>query len=140
MEQLNPYLTFPGTCVEAFEFYAHVFGGQVTMVELVKDSPMAAQTPAHVQDWALHARVALPAGMLMGSDDIMGMGSDVKGITLQAQYPDFETAKSTFEALSEGGEVKMAFQSTFFAAGFGQCIDKFGIPWMVNCSASKEQG
>ena len=37
-----------------------------------------------------------------------------------------------FNALSEGGEVKMPFSKTFWAAGFGMCIDRFGIPWMVN--------
>jgi uncharacterized glyoxalase superfamily protein PhnB len=25
----------------------------------------------------------------------------------------------------------MPFQATFFAAGFGQCVDRFGIPWMA---------
>jgi PhnB protein len=27
----------------------------------------------------------------------------------------------------------MPFGKTFFAKGFGMCIDQFGIPWMVNC-------
>jgi PhnB protein len=26
----------------------------------------------------------------------------------------------------------MPFSPTFFAKGFGMCIDQFGIPWMVN--------
>jgi PhnB protein len=27
----------------------------------------------------------------------------------------------------------MPFRQTFFAARFGMLVDKFGIPWMVNC-------
>ncbi|RTM14649.1 MAG: VOC family protein, partial [Bradyrhizobiaceae bacterium] len=27
------------------------------------------------------------------------------------------------------------FSKTFWAKGFGMCVDKFGIPWMVNCPA-----
>jgi len=27
----------------------------------------------------------------------------------------------------------MEFQKTFWSPGFGMCIDKFEIPWMVNC-------
>lgn len=27
----------------------------------------------------------------------------------------------------------MAFQQTFWADGFGMLVDRFGIPWMINC-------
>jgi PhnB protein len=27
----------------------------------------------------------------------------------------------------------MPFAKTFWAKGFGMCVDQFGIPWMVNC-------
>jgi PhnB protein len=27
----------------------------------------------------------------------------------------------------------MPFAKTFWAERFGMCIDRFGIPWMVNC-------
>jgi PhnB protein len=29
--------------------------------------------------------------------------------------------------------VNMPFGKTFWAKGFGMCVDQFGIPWMVNC-------
>ena len=43
--QMNPYLTFAGTCAEAFDFYAEVFGGEVSFVQRVADSPMAGDFP-----------------------------------------------------------------------------------------------
>ena len=27
----------------------------------------------------------------------------------------------------------MPFEKTFWAAGFGMLVDRFGVPWMVNC-------
>jgi PhnB protein len=27
----------------------------------------------------------------------------------------------------------MPFAQTFWAFRFGMCVDRFGIPWMVNC-------
>ena len=42
-------------------------------------------------------------------------------------------AATRFNALAEGGTVRMPFGKTFFSNGFGMCVDKFGIPWMVNC-------
>jgi PhnB protein len=41
-------------------------------------------------------------------------------------------AERRFNALAEGGTVRMPFGKTFFSNGFGMCVDKFGIPWMVN--------
>ena len=38
-----------------------------------------------------------------------------------------------FNALSTGGTVQMPYEKTFWSAGFGMCVDKFGVPWMINC-------
>ena len=38
-----------------------------------------------------------------------------------------------FLDLSEGGRIQMPIAETFWARRFGMLIDKFGIPWMVNC-------
>ena len=34
--------------------------------------------------------------------------------------------------LSDGGNVEMAWQETFWAHGFGKVTDKYGVPWMIN--------
>ncbi|MFJ5382273.1 VOC family protein, partial [Cupriavidus sp. CER94] len=41
--------------------------------------------------------------------------------------------KRIFDALSEGGQVIMPYQKTFWAEGFGMVVDKFQMTWMVNC-------
>ena len=40
-------------------------------------------------------------------------------------------AERIFSVLSEGGEVFMPMQETFFATRFGQLRDRFGINWMI---------
>jgi uncharacterized glyoxalase superfamily protein PhnB len=42
-------------------------------------------------------------------------------------------AERIFRELGEGGVVRMPIAETFWARRFGMLIDKFGIPWMVNC-------
>jgi PhnB protein len=37
-----------------------------------------------------------------------------------------------FQALSEGGQVNLAFQKMFWGAWYGSLTDRFGIHWMVN--------
>jgi len=40
-------------------------------------------------------------------------------------------AERIFSALSEGGEVFMPMEDTFFASRFGQLRDRFGLNWMI---------
>lgn len=42
-------------------------------------------------------------------------------------------AEGIFNKLAENEKVQMPFAKTFWADGFGMCVDRFGIPWMVNC-------
>jgi PhnB protein len=35
--------------------------------------------------------------------------------------------------LAEGGKVTMPIQPTFWSPRFGMLVDRFGIPWMINC-------
>ncbi len=46
----------------------------------------------------------------------------------------FKFYAESLGALAEGGTVRMALQQTFFAARFGMLVDRFGIPWMINCA------
>ncbi len=54
MTQINAYITFNGNCSEAMTFYKKCLGGELTM-QTVKESPMADQWPAEVQQNILHA-------------------------------------------------------------------------------------
>ena len=40
-------------------------------------------------------------------------------------------AERAFAALSDGGEVFMPMEETFFATRFGQLRDRFGLNWMI---------
>ena len=55
----------------------------------------------------------------------------VQDVSLQVEDP--ADAERRFNALADGGAVRMPFGKTFFSKGFGMCVDRFGIPWMVNC-------
>ena len=44
-----------------------------------------------------------------------------------------EEAERLFAGISEGGQVTMPLDKTFWAERFGMCIDRFGVSWMVNC-------
>ena len=133
---INAYLSFNGNCKEAFEFYQKALGGEITYMSTYGESPMAEQTPPEQLDRIMHARLIVGDAVLMGSDAPPQFFSQPQGFTVSINVDGAEEGKSIFTALSEGGQVRMAFEKTFWAEGFGMVIDKFGTPWMVNAGMS----
>ena len=133
---LNPYLAFDGTCEEALSFYAGVFGSEVTNLMRYSDMPDMPGVSGALSRKVAHARVAIGGKTLMASDhaaEFAGAFPGYAGFNLQIGFDTVEKARAIFDALSDGGSVTMPFEPTFWAAGFGMCRDKFGVPWMVNC-------
>jgi uncharacterized glyoxalase superfamily protein PhnB len=40
---------------------------------------------------------------------------------------------ATFRWLAKDGRVVMPLEKTFWSAGFGMLVDRFGVPWLINC-------
>ncbi len=135
--QINPYLTFDGKCREAFEFYEKVLEGKISFITTFGESPVAAEMPSEYQNLVMHATLNIGDGCLMGSDAPPDRFEQPQGIHVSLHFKDVAQGERVFKALSESGQIQMPFQPTFWAAGFGMCVDRFGIPWMVNCEQSE---
>lgn len=131
--QLNPYLIFNGDCAEAFKFYAQTLGGQIESLMTFAGSPAAEHVPAEFADKVLHATMKIEGQTIMASDAPPGKYERPAGISVAIGLNDRDRGERIFNALAENGRVEMPFQKTFWASGFGMCVDRFGIPWMVNC-------
>jgi len=131
--QLNPYLTFDGQCEAAFKFYERCLGGKIEFMLTHGDSPMAAQTPPEWRNKIMHARFVVGDKVLMGSDAPPERYHRPQGFSVSLSIDDPTEAERIFHALAERGAVQMPIQETFWAIRFGTLVDRFGIPWMVNC-------
>jgi PhnB protein len=131
---INPYLNFPGTCAEAFAAYADILGGEVTFSQSYGDSPMGDEMPGEYNDYVMHATLSVGGKLIMASDATPDRYVKPGGTYVSVQMPDVETARTAFDRLSEGGDVQMPFQKTFWAEGFGMLVDRYGTPWMFNVS------
>jgi PhnB protein len=131
--QLNPHLSFNGQCEEAFKFYQQCLGGNIQLMMTHGDSPIGDQVPSEWRDKILHATLVVGETTLMGADVPPDSYKEPRGFSVTIQINDPADAERTFRALSEGGTVTMPLQETFWAARFGMVVDRFGIPWMVNC-------
>jgi len=139
MASVQIYLNFNGNCEEAFNFYKSVFGTEFEYIGRFKDMPAEEGQPEMPEEMGnLVMHVSLPVGngtMLMGSDTGGEWApSFVQGnnFSISVNADSKAEADKLFAALSEGGQVTMPLNSTFWGAYFGMLTDKFGINWMVN--------
>lgn len=136
MAQFTPYLTFDGQCADAMKFYQRTLGGEL-QVHRMGESPMAGDLPAQYHDRLMHASLTLDGGVLMASDTMPGMPFEsMKGMSVSLHYRDVEQGRRIFDTLAVGGTVTMPYAPTFWAAGFGMLVDRYGTPWMVNVDTS----
>lgn len=131
--QVNTYLEFNGQCEEAFKFYERCFGGKIETMLTHADSPMADQVPAEWRNSILHAQLVIGGKVLMGSDRPPQHYKEPQGFSVSLGIDDPAEAERVFHALEEKGNVRMPLQQTFWAFRFGMVVDRYGIPWMINC-------
>jgi PhnB protein len=124
---------FNGDCEAAFELYAKVLGGKIEAMMTHEGTPAAGQVPAEWCKKILHARMSVEGHVLLASDAPPGRYDAPKGYSVSVQLKNPVEAERIFHALAENGQVRMPIQETFWAARFGMCVDRFGIPWMINC-------
>ena len=76
MVSINPYLTFPGTCEEAFLFYKSVFGGEFPYMGKFKDMPPmdGKPVPENEKEKIMHVSLPIGGSILMGSDSSEAFG------------------------------------------------------------------
>ena len=131
--QVNPYLFFNGNCEEALKYYQKVLGAKIEATHRYEGGPAEMPIPPDWKNKIMHARVTIDGEVLMASDAAPGHFQQPQGYAVSLQVEDATDAERRFKGLADGGTVTMPFGKTFFSKGFGMCVDKFGIPWMVNC-------
>lgn len=128
---IQPYLFFEGRCDEALAFYAKVLGAEVGMLMRYKECPEASEMPPGSADKVMHSSVRIGDSVVMMSDGHCGGAPSFQGFTLSLTTGSVVEARRLFSALSQGGEIRMPIDKTFFSPAFGMLSDKFGARWMI---------
>lgn len=131
-QQLNPYITFPGTAEEALHFYAKVLGGEPEVMSF-RDSGMDA-------DGIMHGALSTPAGFhIFASDTMEGMAELKQGNNMQMSLSgDDESAlRGYWDGLVDQGSVVVPLEKQMWGDVYGQVIDRFGITWHVNIATPR---
>ena len=136
--QISPYLSFKGDCEAAFKFYEQCLGGQLGAIFRYAGTSLADQVPADWQDKVMHGSVTVGEQVLMGADVAPDGYEAPKGFTLSIQIKSKADAERIFHELANGGRVVLPLEKTFWAERFGMLVDRFGIPWQINCEGSDQ--
>jgi PhnB protein len=129
--QVQPYLFFEGRCDEAIEFYKKALGAKVDMLMRFKDAPDQSMVTPQSKEKVMHAAVRVGDAQILMSDGRCQDGAKFEGFSLAVSAPNAAEAERMFNALADGGQVRMPMAETFFSPRFGMVADKFGVGWMV---------
>ncbi len=126
--KLYTQLNVGGDCKEAFQFYARHLGGRITMLVEQRQMP---NPPPGAGDAIIHARMELGDTILIGNDVPAEHFQKMRSAYLYLSVDSVREAERVHALLSEGGEVFMRLEETFFASRFSMIRDRFGINWSI---------
>lgn len=130
MKDITPYFTFNGSARQAMTFYKEVLGGDLNLMTF-ENSPV--EVPADAKDRIMHATLSNGTITLMASDTMPNQTTtNGNSVSLSINCSSVEEIDRLYNSLSEGGEITMPLQDTFWGARFAMLTDKFGIGWMFN--------
>jgi len=128
--KLNTYLNYGGNCGEAFRFYEKELGGKINMLMTHGQSPVPGLGP-EMKDAVLHANITIVGNNIMASDVPPDKFQPMRSVYLCLGVDSDAEAERIFALLSDGGQIFMPMQETFFASRYAQLRDRFGTSWMI---------
>jgi PhnB protein len=129
--KLHTYLNYGGNCEQAFRFYEQHLGGKITMMMTHGQQPNAKDVPPAWTNAILHARMNIGETELFAADVPPERFQPMRSAYLSLTVNSIEEAERIYNLLSDGGQIFMPMQETFFAFRFAMLRDKFGTSWMI---------
>jgi PhnB protein len=128
--RMNPYVMFDGNAREAMEYYNGIFGGQLTLATFGQYG----MDDATNNDKIMHAQLETDRGFTLMASDVPPGTEHAPGnnIAVSLSGEDADELRGYWEKLSEGATVPVPLEKQMWGDEFGMCVDRFGIPWMVN--------
>ena len=130
---LIPYVYYPGTAGEAFDFYVKTLGGKIGAFFQYNAGPSGPMSPGpEFGEKAMHACYQGPGITLFATDLEAKEYTKAAGFDIMLSVESPEEAERIWKAFSDGGTITQPLEETFWAHRFGKITDRWGIPWMIN--------
>ena len=129
--RLHTFLNDGGNCAQAFRFYEQHLGGKITMMMSRDQLPNRDEIPPDQRNTIVHARMGIGETELMGADVPLDCFQLMRSVYLSLRVDSVEEAQRNYALLSDGGQIFMPMEETFYALRFVMRRDRFGPSWMV---------
>ena len=126
--KLYTQLNFGGNCEEAFRFYEKHLGGQIDMMMTQSQAPGA---PKGAGNAIIHAKMNIGDTVLIANDVPPNVFKKMRSVYLYLSVDSTKEAERVHKLLSEGGEIFMPMEETFYATRFSMLRDRFGVSWTI---------
>ena len=82
----------------------------------------------------MHAMLETDHGFTLMASDTPPGSQQTRGdnITISLSGEDADELRGYWQKLSDGGSVTMPLEKQMWGDEFGMCVDRFGVPWMVD--------
>jgi PhnB protein len=136
MKSVTTYIHFNGNCREAMGFYQKCLGTEI-LITPVMDAQGKPSTDVGAK--IMHSQLLRNGQpILQASDDPSGSSPKVgDNFQVAVDCESVEEIDRLFEALRQGGGVRLPLATMPWGARFGMLTDKFGIQWLLNCYLPK---
>ena len=129
--KLTTFLNFGGNCEQALRFYEQHLGGQIIMMMRRAEQSNQPVTWPGWESSIQYAIMDVGRTQLMASDVPPDRFQPMRSAYLTLTVDGAAEAERIWGLLTDGGQVLMRMEETFFATRFGQLRDRFGTLWMV---------
>jgi len=93
--------------------------------------PDPSKVPPEWSNAVLHARIELGGTVVLAADIPPERFQPIRSAYLSLLVDSVDEAERIYSLLSEGGQIFMPMQETFFARRFAMLRDRFGTSWML---------
>lgn len=125
--KLAPQLAFNGNCREAFEHYAKLFGGEITVMNTFggnEDHKLPPGSEAGPSEKIRFAELRFGDNMLRGNDVNADTFKPMEGFNLSLHIDSSKEAHRIFDELSQAGSVSTPLAKVDWADLFGMVKDR----------------
>ena len=132
--KIETYLNYNGNCQEAFRFYEKHLGGKISFLMTYGEMPMPPGTPnphPGMEKSILHLSFDIAGTRIMACDQPPPHDKPIQGAWICIKPGSVAEVERIYQVLSDGAEIVMKLDQTFFAEKFAMLRDRFGTPWMI---------
>jgi PhnB protein len=103
------------------------------------EPPQPGMIPPGFENKIMHTSFRVGETVVMASDGCSTEKPNFEGFSLSISVPSEAEADRVFNALADGGNVRMPLTKTFWSPRFGMVADRFGIGWMVTVATEGQK-